>query len=213
MSKMIAVEEETWWSELDGVAQTWVRKDAQLLALKRMEEGANHVSQGEILARLQSHLEPIHQFLKFISKHFDISRATAYRRIALYKDLSNTISPTALKVVLLHGRDNLPVEQLKKLPKGDDTKEITAALDKILVMPKPPRVHIVEEDPRTILREMYNFNDNRLSKLPQRLRIKIAKELCSMVLARVGCVEVQKIAPKAAPEQMVVKRGRPKRVA
>lgn len=221
-----------WWAKLTAPEQSAVIEETKGLADALIETHDGMLRVGERLTKLQGILEPHSLFTRHIS-HFHLSKRTAYRYIARYKNVAQLPEP----IVRLAMARNLALggdtevkpygnytEAVRKLPPPRNPTEEQAAtwLNQVEQVAKETRQANLDAapgytlpeptDPTTAMKEAYRFVANRYRQLPNNSRARSTwiKGLVGMLLTELGVSGPQQFSPTAVPEDFQVGRGRPR---
>lgn len=220
----------SWWKKLTEPEQTAVISESQQLAGALQKFGQSRLEIGQHLTQLQAILEPHNLFQRYLN-NFHFSKRTAYRYIAKFKNAQALPEPILVEA-MARGMDvggetelkpyGVYTEAVQKLPPpAAPTKEqavtYLAQLDNVRKETTTatetgagPVIQAI--DPTVAAREVLSVFRNRFTRLPNNARTKAnwVRTVLGMMLNVAGLATPQTVNPVAIPEDMQVRRGRPK---
>lgn len=203
------------WDQLKEGEMELVRSKSQSLSESLYLERKSRAAAGKLLIELRTILDPKGLWGKYLLNYYGMSKSTAYNYINDYTNLTSSLPPPFVEIVLQRGF-NIRREVLKRMPppKTDDPEKITAYLE--AVQKKAPRpVLVPTEPPDALLRNCVHFVETRWKKLPKssRVRERFKTDFIGMCLGVMGAESAERFHPVQVPEHLQVQRGRPRKIA
>lgn len=203
------------WDALKPTEQAAVRRETDCLLEAFSGLVQDKIRIGEHLSRLRDVLEPKKLFERYLKadglRTLRISRATAYRHIANYRE-SKTINRPYVQLALMRG-DKIADHAMivaHAPAKTRTIEDVGKHLDTALRAGK----HTFSDDEQAeiLMRECYNYIRNRFERLPDsQNRGHWMRELCGMQLTLLGVGTQQQLGPVAVPDNFkAAPVGRPR---
>lgn len=203
----------TGWGDLEQNEQTAIT-GATTKAAKALEDVHNaKLSAGEHLSKVEEILKPRRLFTVYLNEVFHMSRATGYRYINLFKALKDALPEPILKVAMLRSDDRLNIALVKSgvvAPRTRNVVKINEFLDS--VQSGGPRL-VQQRTPREIEKAMFHSASLLLRKVSGRSKTAVLNSTVGMLLTELGISNPMSFEPVAIPDNFLVSRGRPRKVA
>jgi hypothetical protein len=221
-----------WFEKLTPEEKNAVQAEGRALSQALLQYGRSRLAIGEHLSKLQAILEPHSMFSRFL-KTFHFNKRTAYRYIAGYNNAKAKLPEPILKAAMARGVNLIGDNEMKPLgiytaaaaklppPSNPTDTQATTWLDQIEQVRRDTRAEehtldagltlITNQDPQTLLREVYRFVNLRYRRLPNnsKTRTSWVRSLVGMLLSDLGMSTQQTFAPAPIPEGFKAERGRP----
>jgi hypothetical protein len=225
-----------FWEDLAPGQKETIMGEANQLFANRILHGLTDLAMGYHLSRIHAQLEPYENAFSQFTRKFRFSRATCYRRINQYKEVSEMLAEPIVRAALARGTELTSghAAAIEKCPPpralGNaviDGKMANAYLDKVETVRKELRATQIKRGRRSVkhvaafevrrsydflLMQNYRLAKNALSKLPTKQRIKFITSLTGMLLTEHGIGNAQLFKPEAIPAEFRQGRGRPRLV-
>lgn len=178
---------------------------------------------GEFLRELNQIWAPYKMFESYVKWMFHMSKRTAYRRLDLVED-TQALPPHVFNAFLARGVDidDNVIKVTKRLPPPKEEAQALPYVDQVVDTVKKSKTRrkaaasaqAEEEayDSRLATKEVYLFFTRRWDMIPShyKTREKFVKDLCGMMLQKLGVSQAVSLAPQGIPEDfMPPRRGRP----
>lgn len=204
------------WAKLPETQQQTVAANTTQLFQALLAVSQAKLVVGEHLFSVQEILEPQRIFTKYLKTMFHMSKATAYRYIALYTAAKHIFTEPVLKVAMQRPDDRLTLKAIKSAPKPPKTANVVVIneyLDKLQRQPRTVARKVAPvlnaKNTQSLQRILFHGIRIVLNRIPKRSQLKVLETVVSMVLLELGVSKVT-LRATVVPDSFHVVRGRPK---
>lgn len=199
------------WAKLPEPQKRTLTEETTALSKALQQVSQAKLLVGEHLYNVREILDPLRVFTKYLKTMFHMSKATAYRYIALYTAAKSIFSKPVLEVAMMRPDDRLTLQAIKDAPKPPRTANVIAINDYLdrLQQTKPTTPTLQARTPTELQRVLFHSIRLVLNKMSNPAKRKAFEIVCGMVLSEIGVKQLT-IKASAVPDTFQVSRGRPK---